>query len=560
MSPSKRDAALILATFAIAGILFLSPSYIRPDSVAVMSWLRSAAMDGDLLFFDEWAGFGMIGDGFAWFKEVTTVGALANHWWVGTSVLCAPFWGVSHLVSLALPSPLFPDDGFFGLDLATLGWTSVLFGALASLAALAMIRETDPDSRGRDVAFSLALACVGTPMFWYVFRTPIGTHAAGMMLVGAIACLCWRLVSRPEEGSPLLLGLLFGLATVTRLQHVVLLPAIVFAGVRSRRSTRFYTAFAAGAAVPVAVQAIAWHAIYGTPLGPLVSGANLEGVTWMPFRTLQLVPVLFSSWHGLLSWSPIVLVSLTGWLVLYRDGAARRDLAIVFGLMFAGELVANAALDRYWWGGMSFGARRFVDLAAPFAVGIAAAVRSRARVPAMMASVGAAAWSIGLMLAAAGGSLSLSRYVSAGDLLLAVSAFPESLSSSQLRSPVTNGTLFAQSIVAMLVIAAIALVVGTLTRNSATSPARMLLALNGVALVAAVLLLPPTRTRAALELARHGLTGEAARSAGALLDQRGLIEDEAAWLRARGDLARLESVQHEIDAITGRLRELGIDR
>ncbi|MGK2859399.1 MAG: hypothetical protein ACSLFQ_19530 [Thermoanaerobaculia bacterium] len=558
MSFSKRDAFVVFAIHAIAGLLFLSPSYIRPDSIGVMAWLRSAAIDHDLLFFNEWAGFAMIGDGFAWFKEVTPVGALANHWWVGTSILTAPFWGVSHLVSLALPGPLFPDDGFFGLDLATLGWTSVLFGALASFAAIAMIREVDPETRERDLTLTLALTSLGTPMFWYVFRTPIGTHAAGMMLVGVIAWLCWRLVSRPADEHPLLLGLLFGLATVTRLQHALLLPAVLFAGVRSRRSARFWVSFTSGAAIPVAVQAVAWHAVYGTPLGPLASGANLEGVTWMPFRTFQLVPVLFSSWHGLFSWSPIVLVSLAGWLLLYRDGSARRDLAIVMGLMFAGELLANVALDRYWWGGMSFGARRFVDLAVPFAVGVAATFRSRYRVAFFIASIAAAIWSIALMLAATSGALSLSSYVSAGDLLVALGAVPEALSHSQLHSAVTRGALLGQSLVAMLIVAALTLAIVTFARRGPASAERMLIALAAVALLGSTLLVSPTRDSAPRELERHGLTGVAGRSAGALLDQRGLLEHEATWLRARGDLAQMESTLQEIDAITARLRELGL--
>ncbi|MBI2215011.1 MAG: hypothetical protein HYU52_15290 [Acidobacteria bacterium] len=560
MSLTKRDAVVIIAAYAIVGLLFLSPSYIRPDSVGVMSWLRSAAVDRDFLFFNEWDGFGMVGEGFAWFKEVTPVGALANHWWVGSSLLTAPFWGMSHLVSLALPGAAFPDDGFFGLDLATLGWTSVLFGALAALAAALIVREADPDARGRDLTFALVSTSLGTPMFWYVYRTPIGTHAAGMMIVGALAWLCWRIVSRDDDVSPLLLGLVFGIATVTRLQHVLLFPAMLFALVKSQRPARFHALVAAGAALPLAVQAAAWHAIYGTPLGPLASGANLEGVTWLPFRTVHLLPVLLSPWHGLFTWSPIVLLALGGWALLYRAGSARRDLAIVFALMFAGELLANAAFDRYWWGGMSFGARRFVDLAAPFAVGIAVTLRSRGRVAAMMFTIAASAWSVALMVAATAGSLPLGRFVTFGDLGIAVTTIPNALSASQLRSPIGSGALAAQSLLAIALTCAIVGGARVATRHRPAAPTIALGALCAVALVTALLLIGPTRERAAEERARHGLDGEAARSAGALFDQRGLLEHEATWLRSRGDLDRLEATTHEIDAITTRLRELGVER
>ncbi|MFA6957152.1 MAG: hypothetical protein WC538_14885 [Thermoanaerobaculia bacterium] len=559
MSPSKRDVLLILAIHLIAGFLFLSPSYIRPDSVGVMSWLRSAAIDHDFLFFDEWAGFGMIGNGFAWFKEVTPAGALANHWWVGTSILSAPFWGVSHLVSIALPGKLFPDDGFFGLDLVTLGWTSVLFGAIALILASKVLRETDAALPERDLLLTLALTILGSPLFWYLFRMPIGTHAAGAMMVAALTWLCWRLVSGRDDVSPLLVGLVFGLAVVTRLQHALLLPAILFAGVRSRRSPRFYLLFAAGAAIPAAVQGAAWHAIYGTPLGPLARGANLEGVTWMPFRHVDLLSVLASPWHGLLTWSPVVLVAIAGWVALHRQGGTSRDLAIVLSLMFAGELIANSALDRYWWGGMSFGARRFVDLAAPFAIGIGAAIRARARVGAIMAGTASTLWSVALMLAATCGSLSLSRYLSAGDLLIAVGATPRSIAFDQLRSPVASGAILTLSLVALAVVAILAAIWFALARRLHVTPAHGLLALSAAALVATLLLIAPTRQRAARERASHGLDGIAARSAGALIDQRGLLQDEAAWLLATGRSARLESTRHEIEAIGARLRELGVE-
>jgi hypothetical protein len=100
------------------------------------------------------------------------------------------------------------------------------------------------------------------------------------------------------------------------------------------------------------------------PLGPVTRGANLQGVTWMPFQNITLGQVLFSSYHGLFAWSPIVVVAIIGWLVAPR---ADREIALACILMFAAEWIANGTLDRYFWGGMSFGGRRFVDLTVPFA-------------------------------------------------------------------------------------------------------------------------------------------------------------------------------------------------
>src|SRR5581483_5177867 len=193
------------------------------------------------------------------------------------------------------------------------------------------------------------------------------THAAGALCVALIFASLFAVEDRQSCLSGSLVGLTAGLAIATRLQHFVLLPAIVVVGiVQKRRGWWWLSAIGAGA-LPLLAQGIAWYAIYGTPFGPVTRGANLQGVTWMPFQHIALFEALFSSYHGLVAWSPVVLVAIAGWaLAPSRD----RDLALACMLMFAGEWVANGTLDRYFWGGMSFGGRRFVELAVPFVLGI----------------------------------------------------------------------------------------------------------------------------------------------------------------------------------------------
>ncbi|HUJ14069.1 MAG TPA: hypothetical protein VL284_09810, partial [Thermoanaerobaculia bacterium] len=333
-----RCAAWIFAAHIVCGALFLSPGWIRPDSVATYAYLRSMVFDGDLSFFDEWSSFGMIRNGVTYFSEVMPSGTLANHWWIGTSILAAPFY----VVGLR-----FTDDS------ALLGWASVLFAASALAIACLFLRTHR--------RFAVLATSLGTPLFWYTFRFPLGTHAAGALCVALI------FVSLFATDSGVLTGLTAGLAIATRLQHVVLLPAIVLVGIVQRRRGRWWMSAIGGGALPIGAQAIAWFAVYGTPFGPLTRGANLQGVTWMPFQHIALGEVLFSSYHGLIAWSPVVVVSIIGWFAALRRD---RDLALACILMFIGEWLANGTLDRYFWGGMSFGGRRFVDLALPFALGI----------------------------------------------------------------------------------------------------------------------------------------------------------------------------------------------
>src|ERR1700759_5799216 len=129
---ARRSAAWLVALHALAGFLFLSPGWIRPDSVGVYAWLRSAVFDRDLLFFNEWHAFGMIGNGVTFFKEVTPYGTLADHWWIGTSLLSAPAYLIVRAAS-ALAG--WAGDGFGGAYSLLLAWSSVGFGWLTLVIA-----------------------------------------------------------------------------------------------------------------------------------------------------------------------------------------------------------------------------------------------------------------------------------------------------------------------------------------------------------------------------------------------------------------------------------------
>src|SRR5690606_6392885 len=89
-------------------------------------------------------------------------------------------------------------------------------------------------------------------------------------------------------------------------------------------------------------------------------------------------------------------------------------------------------LDRYWWGGMSFGPRRFVDLAVPMMIGLGwllARTRGAGGVAAAAAAAwgaalaaAAAAWGAALAAAAAAGSLDLSGDLAPRELMTAVAS------------------------------------------------------------------------------------------------------------------------------------------
>ncbi|HEX7191087.1 MAG TPA: hypothetical protein VF381_05880, partial [Thermoanaerobaculia bacterium] len=518
--PERSAQLAIVAAFAVLAFLFLAPGYIRPDSVAVFSYLRSAVIDGDFAFFNEWASAGLVRGGVTMFSEVTPAGALANHWWIGTSILSAP----SYLISRLFHGP---PDGFSGIYGVVLAMTNVAFAAWTMLIAWSFIKQK--------TAIPILATLLGTPFFWYAFLFPLGTHMAGALAIALVFVALFR----SDSGAAA--GLATGLAIIVRLQHFVIIPAVLYVAWQQRRRLEWWLAAIGGGALAIACQAAAWLAIYGTPLGPLTRGASLAGTTWMPFRNIALMPVLFSSYHGLFAWSPVVFLAILGWISAARSFEAERSmLAVASLLMFAGEWIANGTFDRYWWGGMSFGPRRFVDLAMPIAIGLAyfaTAISSRAAYALMIAC---SLWTVGLMAAAEAHTISLARFVTGADLVHAVTA-PETwhrLGSIDLHSPITNVLLAKQAFVALLVVAAVSLVASMLNARAMTI---------GMALVLAVIIVVAVRTpsRASASAQALQINIEASKHVGPLLDERGLLMDELAWRRSDETIRELQ----QIDAI-----------
>ena len=525
MRGNVRAWTVIAAAHVLCALILLSPGYVRPDSIATFAYLRSAVFDGDFAFFNEWVSAGLVRDGLTLFTEVTPTGALANHWGIGTSILSAPPYCIAHWIGG-------PADGFGGLYAVVLAWTNVAFAIAAMCIAWTFMRR---DVSSGIASVALIAASIGTPFFWQTFRFSLGTHVAGAL---AIALILLALFSEGKSG--LAVGLATGLAIVVRVQHFVIIPAVVMVGIRERRPWRWWIEALLGGAIPIACQAVAWWAMYGTPLGPLTRGGRLEGGTWTPFQSISLWNVLASSYHGLFTWSPVVILSIAGWVFSARSlDLRRRAVAITCMVMFVCEWIANGTLDRYFWGGMAFGARRFADLAVPFAIGIAwCASAISARLVTIAAAI-ASSWTVALMVAAHAGTLSLARYVSGTDLIRAVM---DSETWSRAAQTPLHLAPVQQSLIALAIVTVLGLIATRM--NAIASASAMVIVL---AIVIGLSIRTPAR---AIESARRlHIDVVASRRLGPLLDQRGLLTDELAWKRATGhDTRGTESELHAINA------------
>jgi hypothetical protein len=90
--------------------------------------------------------------------------------------------------------------------------------------------------------------------------------------------------------------------------------------------------------------------------------------------------VLFSSWHGFFSWTPLAYVAALG-MVFYASRDRRWTLAAL--AVFAAMCYVNGSAED-WAGGWAFGGRRFTSTLVALAPGLALAVEYLRRRPAVM--------------------------------------------------------------------------------------------------------------------------------------------------------------------------------
>ena len=362
--------AFVLVTAVAAGVLAdLRRPSIRGDGVGYYAPLASVLVDGDLELRNE---LEHLNPRYLQAAFMTPDGKLGDPFPIGPALLWAP----AVLVARALPpldlldAPLLesaqtPHPGFaprYARALAVSNLVLVLLGGSVLAVTLAT-------SFGWARAAGACLAAVfGTPVAYYTLADPSYGHAASFAVVAAFVAAVWRDRSMPVRLE--LLGALFGIVTLVRSQDaalgVLLLPRLLQEWRGPRRAQLWR--FAVPAVLAFLPQMLFWQRIYGKFL--LVPPGPDFAPLWKP----QVLHVLFSTWNGILPWSPVLLLGLLGW-ILVRDRPLRLSMAVAALLALYSSSIL---LD--WWGGNAFGPRRLSALAPLAAIGLAHGLAgSRAR-------------------------------------------------------------------------------------------------------------------------------------------------------------------------------------
>ncbi len=398
----------------LATLPLINP-WVRGDGVGYYAYLRAPIIEHSLNFENDYrsanASFrgGRVDENGNLKPEFrTATGHLENHFTVGPAILWSPFFLLAHAgVLLArLFGAHFAADGFSSPYRISIAFASALYAFLALLLSFRLARRYVDE-------WCALLATIA--IWWasslaiYMYFNPSWSHALSAFVV-ALFIWYWhetRPVRRPLHW--LLLGVITGImldvyypnAMVLVILLIEALPqyvaalrprpaqippanAVAFGARPAKSSTADAVMAAADASTPVASTLpallanhalfaatafvcfvptlIAHHIIYGNAL----ESGYVPLRDWL-WRSPVFFSVLFSSEHGLLSWTPLLLFSLIG-LVFF----ARRQPSFGVPLLaaaFAFYLFISCYPD--WAGISSYGNRFFVSITMLFVVGLA---------------------------------------------------------------------------------------------------------------------------------------------------------------------------------------------
>lgn len=391
---------LLLAVFVLALATQLTNEFNNPDGIGYYAHLRSAAVDRDLFHLDEFETLGMS----PYFYSPSPTGYIRNQWPAGSALLWAPFFAAGRVMTIFSGADA---GGYSAFDSLVITFASAFYGFLALWLCLKMLKRRFSGFAG---FAAVAGAWLGTSFFCYQFHFAALAHSCSAFTATLFVYLWQREREERSAAGWVLMGCAAALAAMVRTELVLLaaLPVMDLLFKRGRgRQLRGLVVFAAIAFVCFAPQMVVWWALNGSPLSSYQGAVN----------TLPANPhtreVLFSAYHGLLPWSPVVGLALIGWVLLLRRDAAG---AVGFFTVFAALLYVNGAMI-WWWAGGAFGARLFVGLFPLFAWGLAEFLGRIPKVVGIPLVVVCVGWTGLLLLQFLSGAIYLEKFYPFGELV-----------------------------------------------------------------------------------------------------------------------------------------------
>ena len=361
--------AILFSALLFVAVNIKSPIKVQGDGVFYYSYLHSVLFDHDLNFKNELEYYSSYDAGSRWFlghQILTPVGKVPNAYAYGLAIMLLPFILVAHtltwLFGFIRPS-FFVLDGysyFYNLFINVSAW---LFGILSLIINYKIIKKFFSENVASKTVVALLLA---TPWIYYQIFEPSMSHMASLFMVSCFVYLLTDLATG-KKINYWILALVTFLMLAIRWQNLFFCLALLPLLVKEFKEKRYRDIIIQKIAIVVPIiifwlsQFWLWHYLYGsyflTPQGKHFIKPEFHGLY-----------VLFSTNHGLLLWSPILILAVAGWWYL---GRKNKYLLVMALMVFLAQWLINGSLNDLG-GGDAYGGRRFIEIMPFFALGVAA--------------------------------------------------------------------------------------------------------------------------------------------------------------------------------------------
>jgi hypothetical protein len=354
-----------LLFFSLVAFFFLNfpaPIKVQGDGVFYYSWLRSAIFDHDLDFRNELVYFARddyYSQKFVTENIVTSVGKTPNPYAYGTAILWLPFFAFGHLLTILFTS--LPADGYSFFYVWMVNFSTWLYGigALYFIIRSSFFIFEWEEKKENSFIWTVVLGIwLATPWLYYQLIAPSMSHIPALFLSSIFLFLALKSWHGQVINHWFLAVVIF-LLCATRWQNVVLVLSLIPLFCRGRDGEKVLTdtiirlsiAFVASLTLFVIGQMLIWKNIYGVyllvPQGHSFIRSEFHGMY-----------ILFSSNHGLLLWSPFLILAFIGLPFLWKQS---KVVSIVVAMAFVLTWLINGSLSDLG-GGEAFGARRFLEV------------------------------------------------------------------------------------------------------------------------------------------------------------------------------------------------------
>lgn len=306
--------------------------------------------------------------------RVTHNNKTINRYYVGTAICLLPFFLAGHAITLLTGLPLDGYSYYYTL-MVHLGALFYLFLALLGLRKLLQIYQINE----KVISFTLLSVVFGTNLFYYVL-TEFGMSHLYSFTAITWFCLTVRTYFLTDKKkylvfSALLLGIIFLIRPVNLLV-VVAVPFLsgssdqLVSGIKSAFSTIWFLLLAiAGFLLLVSIQLI----IYKISTGSFIVDSYEQ---WgFNFLDPQISNFLFSYRKGMFLYTPLLFLSLTGFIFLYRS--SQFQFYTLSGFLFIIIYVFSSWF--MWYYGGSFSQRVMIEFYPFFAILLATAMQELKR-------------------------------------------------------------------------------------------------------------------------------------------------------------------------------------